>query len=291
MSDRWFTTTVSTLTDIRFLTRVVVTALRLRAASIFLVSIAMAICQAFLIQADAQNTDLRFEVASIKSDTIDDGRFTFALMPGGRLRIVNNRMRNVILNAYGPSLRLVDAPDWIDSDHYDIEAKAERTVTWEEMQRMLQALLEDRFKLKLHRETRLLPVYLLTVAKGGAKLKQSLEGSCADPKAPRASDDTPRVTCGNNVVSPGAWNATKVDTAGMTVALSRILRSSVIDETGLTGFFDIHLEFARDPLNTPDGGALSIFTAMQEQLGLKLDSDKRLTEVLVLDHIERPTEN
>ena len=165
-------------------------------------------------QGQAEKPRPQFEAASIKLDTIGDpSRFAFAPLPGGRLSIVTNRMRNVILNAYGPSLQLFGAPDWIDSDRYDIEAKAEGNPTWEQMQPMLQALLEDRFKLKIHRETRELPVYLLTVAKGGPKLKQSKEGSCAERTANRTVEagEAPRPTCETNVLVQGRWHATAVD--------------------------------------------------------------------------------
>ncbi len=198
-------------------------------------------------------------------------------------------------------------PAWIHSELYDINAKAEGTPSPEMMQGpMLQALLEDRFKLKIHRETREVPVYALTAAKGGAKLKRFEEGSCtAMPVAYPAPALPPgQRFCKVRValINPA------VDAEGSTLAefsklLELVFDRPVIDTTGITGRFDIHLEFARDE-NTPGllpGGDVagvpdpnagqSILTVLQQQLGLKLVAAKGPREFLVIDHVERPSEN
>jgi uncharacterized protein (TIGR03435 family) len=173
---------------------------------------------------------------------------------------------------------------------------------------MMQALLEDRFQLKTHRETREISAYIMTVAKGGPKLHPTEEGSCnhLDP-----TDLTQSLK-----VMPGGkpWCLTPAivrkgpllvfDVRGMTLdVFSKLLHPDgrpVIDRTGLTGAFDIHLEWEPDAPNssTPDAGAASdpsphasAIMATREQLGLRLDPGKGPREFLVIDHIERPSEN
>jgi uncharacterized protein (TIGR03435 family) len=161
---------------------------------------------------------------------------------------------------------------------------------------MTRTLLEDRFRLKLHDEVRNLPVYKLTVLKQAARLKPTPEGSCVpvDLKTILQSPPPPNY-CGRLSVTNGA--TITFDGHGVTIAqfLARGLRKldrPVIDETGLNGRFDIHLEFATtDSLDTGDASATSVFTAIQDQLGLKLSGATGPVEVHVIDHVERPSEN
>ena len=152
---------------------------------------------------------------------------------------------------------------------------------------MLQALLEDRFHLKAHRETREGAIFNLTVVKGGPKFAALREGNCppADPKSP---------PCG--VIRPGANGLNRtMDSMGAGLAiwtrvLTLALGKPVVDKTGLAGQFDaMHVEYAPDDL--PDATGASIFTAIQEQLGLKLEAGKGPVEVLVIDHIEKSSGN
>jgi bla regulator protein BlaR1 len=246
----------------------------------------------------AQSQDsprLQFEAASIKLNVSGQNGVTFSASPGGRLTVVNNPLFNVIDNAYGVRERflLLGGPDWIDSDRYDIEAKAEGEPGKDQIMKMLQTLLAERFKLTVHREMRELPVYTLTVGKSGPKLTQFKEGSCVDydPNNPPPAASAGKPHCGNNLIRGGRWEASKTDMPGVTGALSVLVRRKVIDKTGLTGLFDVHIELPPDPLGTTDSSSPSIFTIVQEQLGLKLESDKDLVEVLVIDHVERPSEN
>jgi len=251
--------------------------------------------------AQSQSGRLRFEAATIKVNNFRENQppgADFAAQPGGRLHVRNNPMANVIRNAYGVAqpFLLVGGPDWIDSDRYDMEARAEGNPGRDQMMSMLQSLLEDRLKLKVHNETRDVPIYVLTVAKGGPKLTAYSEGSCIifdpnSPPPPLAPGEKPRDRCGNNRISGGMWTASKVEMASVTGAISLIVRRKVIDKTGLTGAFNIHMELPPNPLNTTDPAAPSIFTVLEEQLGLKLESSKGPADVLVIDHIERPSEN
>jgi uncharacterized protein (TIGR03435 family) len=223
-------------------------------------------------------------------------------------------LRNLIQAAYGTfangpnsnpkRLRLFDAPDWMGSSRYNITAKAQGETPMDQMfGPMLQVLLEDRFQLKVHPDTRELPVYTMTVANGGLKIRATKEGGCIPLDLSHADQPSPNF-CGRMTSTANGVHVTD-DAYGMSMAeiASRLLANRldrpVIDKTGLAGLFDAHLEFARDTtVTTPDNpgapadtAAPSIFTAVQEQLGLKLSADKGPVEVLVIDHVEKLSEN
>lgn len=200
-------------------------------------------------------------------------------------------------------------PDWIRSELYNISAKAQGNPNEQMMQGpMLQTLLEDRFKLKIHRETKDVPVYVLTAPQGSSLLTSFTEGSCtAMPLTVPLPTLAPGQTyCKVRVgVRPPAVDAQGSTLAEFSQLLDLVLDRPVIDKTGIAGKFEIHLEFAADaatPKFLPGGelarfaGAAShptgasIFTALQ-QLGLKLEPAKGPREFLVIDHAERPTEN
>lgn len=199
-------------------------------------------------------------------------------------------------------------PSWVTSDRYRIVAKPARAATLEMMKGpMMQTLLEDRFKLKVHHEKKEVATYALTLAKGGIKAPSVRECTAYDPADPPASSEAERVApkyCGRFGLSRKGQDRI-VDIDAMTMAefaaqFSGWLDHPVIDKTGLTGRFQFHLEFAPDEA-TPAFGRVSggdaasagpsIFTALQEQLGLKLESDKGLGDIVVIDSVERPTEN
>lgn len=240
----------------------------------------------------------QFEVASIKKN-IDGTGVSFGPVPGGRLIAVNNPAMNFITNAYSVRpYQVVNAPEWLRTDRYDIEAKTDATITGAQMMPMLQVLLENRFKLKVHRETREMPVFYLTAANSGIKLKPSttkcIQFNPNEPPRPRNLEGTLPV-CNNLLSGNGQnmrWRAQNIDMAQMTGALSSVLGRHVIDKTGFTGRFDLNLEFSRDPTPADDATtAPSIITLLQGELGLKLDSGRSPVEVFVIDHIERPSEN
>ncbi len=200
-----------------------------------------------------------------------------------------------------PDYTISGGPAWMNSDRYDIEAKVEGKLKGDDLLLVLKTLLEDRFQLKVHRETKEGPVYLLTAAMGGPKLSPS---NCivVDPAhmpAPASGEGLPEI-CGRNkgggtttsrMLNIAGLKIDEPDPAatvpGLTFYLSSILERTVIDKTGLIGRFDVHLEY------TPqlDGDGLSIFTAVQEQLGLKLESAKGPVETLIVDRVERPSAN
>jgi uncharacterized protein (TIGR03435 family) len=188
-------------------------------------------------------------------------------------------------------------PRWLDTDRYDILATAPDNPGLDQMYGpMTRALLEDRFRLKLHDEVRKMPVYDLAVLKRAVRLKPIPEGNCVpiDLKTVLQSH-APSNYCGRFTLTKGTTEV--FDGYGVTITefIARVLRTldrPVIDVTGLTGRFNIHLEFAStDSLDTGDASAPSIFTALQEQLGLKLSAATGPVEVHVIDHVERPSEN
>ncbi len=227
----------------------------------------------------------KIEVATVKLNSSGGPRGM--RMDPGRFIVTNTPLRILIRNAYRvPLYTITGGPGWMDSARYDIEAKVEGEFNGEATLPLLRALLEERFQLKVHRETKEGPVYFLTVAKGGSKLPAS---NCVSEK-----------TCGTVSSSKTAMNllGVKIDdpnsasVPGFTFYLSSILERVVIDKTGLTGIYDDHLDYTADsvPADVVTNGP-SIFTAMQEQLGLKLESGRGPVPLLVIDHIEKPSEN
>jgi uncharacterized protein (TIGR03435 family) len=265
----------------------------------FLVSLSVAagvISMSWSIPGRAQSSHLRqFEVASVKQRTDGTSASACCLAAGGRLNIKNQRVSNVIAFAWTMKYyQLFGGPSWLESDRFDIEAKTEGNPSQDEMKQMLQSLLEQRFHLKVHKETRQLPVYTLTLAKGGSKMQTFKEGDCMkyDPSTPAsASTPTePRDFCGFNILRQGRWNASGITIQQVTSALGDITNRPVIDKTGLSGLFDVHMEYPEDELS-PDSPGPSIFTAIQSQLGLRLESAKGPATVLVIDHVEKPSAN
>ncbi len=256
------------------------------------------------IRAQGQAAASRFEVATIRLDPDCSGGTREQQSPG-RYGILCVPLRDVIRVAYGNVEgstqgrlpEVLGGPRWIDTDRYDIVATAPENPGLDLMYGpMTRTLLEDRFHLKLHDEVRKLPVYNLMVLKQAAKLKPVLDGSCVPIDLITVLNSPPPPNyCGRFSITKGT--TTVFDGHGVTITefIARTLRTldrPVIDLTGLTGRFDIHLEFVpTDSLDSGDASAPSIFTAIQEQLGLKLSAAVGAVEVHVIDHVERPSEN
>jgi uncharacterized protein (TIGR03435 family) len=254
----------------------------------------------------------RFDVASIKptsqhgSDILGLG--TVRVLPGGRLLAEKVQLRHFIQGAYDAKpFQISGGPAWINAAHYDIDAKAEGNPNHGQMSLMMRALLEDRFKLKLHHETKQLPVYELRVAKSGPKLPAPAEGSCItpDPSAPFPPPPGQPIACGRilMMMSPSGaqLRGGKVSITDLVNILSNVLGLTVVDKTGFGRTFDVHLEFAPDetlgglpvppPAPSSSDSHGNIFAALQEQLGLKLESAKGPVDVLVIDSVTRPSAN
>jgi len=256
-----------------------------------------------------------FDVASIKPDHSGTGFFRIKMEPG-RFVANNATVRFLLQYAYRvKDAQIVGAPGWIDSEHYDIEAKtddssadAQRKLTSDEqgaqLRLMLQSLLADRFKLTLHHDTKELPIYTLVVAKNGPKLHES--AATPDDPAPLRppTPDGPQPRNSMRMMGRGnlSINAGSLDM--FAELLSHQLGLLIVNKTGLKGIYDFTLKWTPDegqgqmpggpPGDAPppaDASGPTIFTALQEQLGLKLESQKGPVDTIVIDHVERPSEN
>ncbi|HYI98050.1 MAG TPA: M56 and DUF3738 domain-containing protein [Bryobacteraceae bacterium] len=262
-----------------------------------------------IIHAQAQTTSqdtLKFEVASVKPADPDAQGTRIQLAPGGGMNMVNASVKQLITFAYDVrESQLVGGPNWLDSQRYDIIAKPppsegptdprqmtndQRTILQQQMRERVRNLLAERFQLTIHRETREIPIYALILAKNGSKIQPSKE-----QQGPRHGMQLRR----------GQMNAEGASLQMFANALSNIIGRPVIDRTGLTGNFDFKLEW------TPESGALTpgapgertdsssqvdlsgptIFTAVQDQLGLKLESQKGPVEMIVIDRLEKASAN
>jgi len=248
-----------------------------------------------------------FEVASVKPNPPSALRHVIYPPTGNRFHTTDASVRLLIQYAYSVQTFEISAgPDWMNTAGYEIDAKAEGSPTRSEMRVMLQALLEDRFKLKLHRDMKKLPMYALVAGKGGVNLAKPKEGDCTDLGTVTSGKDQHPVTspCGDAVLmgSPSGMEVRgrQIAMTDFTKLLSGIVGRPVIDKIGVTGNFDINVEFACDEFTPgipcPDqleepASKPSIIGALQRQLGLKLESAKAPVEVIVIDHLERPTEN
>jgi uncharacterized protein (TIGR03435 family) len=262
--------------------------------------------------------DTAFEVVSIKPNDSNDGRVMLGLQPG-RFNATNVTTRLLIRQAYRvQNFQIVDAPDWIDADAFDVlgtlpPEDAGAPPQPERVAAMLQTMLADRFGLVLHRETRELPVYALVKASADGTLGPSMTPARVDceaqrgrrgggppPPLPQAGE---RIECGM-MMGPGTVNAGGMQMAELARSLSQSLGRVVLDETGLGGRYDFELRYALDlgtagrrgaPPDTVvpplDTNLPSLPTALEEQLGLKLDARRGPVEVLVIDSVERPEPN
>ena len=278
------------------------------------VVIGMMNTRAVLAQAPASANTQKFEVASIKA-CAPGPPVPKTKGPGGgggrpssspgRYQSPCDTVMDLIRTAYGGFVPISGGPAWIKSDRYQIEAKAEAGTSPRIMGGpMLQSLLADRFQLKIHHETREVPVYALTVAKGGFKLQPSKEGSCIAPGDIGAHLEPGQKPCGipmTRVTGPNMIMEIEGSVDQFCKVIGVSMGRPVINKTGITGVFDLRLEFARDEAivagagdrgpASDDSTAPSILTAVQQQLGLKLESTKGPGETLIVESIERPSEN
>jgi len=246
--------------------------------------------------------------------------------PGGRLVIKNVPLRPLVIFAYNVrDFQVVGGPSWMTDEIWDIEARAEEgsipagprdPSKPDPLAIRFQSLLEDRFQLKTHTETRDLPVYELSIAKGGLKMKLSDDQGPIKPRDPGDPPPPPPfqpgvpMRRGTVFMGRGNLQAVAMSVTSIVPSLSLLAGRVIVDKTGLTGLYDVKLQWAPDPAQGgiavfagpgpggPDGPppqvdskGPSIFTALQEQLGLKLDSAKGPVQVIVVDSVQKPSQN
>jgi uncharacterized protein (TIGR03435 family) len=252
---------------------------------------------------------LQFEVASIRRNHSGDPSSSFRVEPGGRLTVTNRTLFDVVRSAYEVQRAQIvtdrGLPDWFETDRWDIQAKAPDGVTTQpQMLAMARQLLADRFGLSARRETREVPAYALTLAHADGRLGRQLrraDGQCeaatTAAAAGTAATTPPTVArgfCGTRS-GPSHLFTSGLPMAQIARHLSVYAGRPVVDRTGLPGTFDLDLEWTAEqpgPLeNVPAGDRGSLFTAIQEQLGLKLEPSRVPVDVLVVERAERPAEN
>lgn len=239
----------------------------------------------------------KFEVASIKPNASNDHRIMMRMAPGGRINMTGITARQLISQAFNVrDFQISGGPAWMASDQWDIQAKAEDSagerIPREAMQTMMRNLLIDRFGLKVREESKETAGYALLPGKNGPKLKTS--ESTGGPQ-------------GMIRMGRGMINTQGATMAMLAQQLSQQLGKPVVDKTGLDGRFDIELRWTPEPGQGPgglggpppppdalppaDANGPTIFTALQEQLGLRLDTQKATVPVIVVEALSRPSEN
>jgi uncharacterized protein (TIGR03435 family) len=224
----------------------------------------------------AQRTPLAFDVASVKANDSGERASSTLSPPGGRFSSKNASLKLLIRMAYQLSdYQVSGGPDWIRFDRFDVEAKSDANPSQDQIRLMVQNLLQDRFQLKVHRATEQDTVYALVVAKGGPRMKA-----------------VPDDGSGRHVVGAGQGHlfTRNGEVAGLVAFLTQILDRQVIDKTGLHGYFEFDFALPATIMPAPDS-TVSIFEAIQDQLGLRLEQTKGPVEFLFVDHAERPSPN
>jgi uncharacterized protein (TIGR03435 family) len=220
-----------------------------------------------------------FDAASVKKNVSGGPRQGMGTMPGGRVVITNLTLRQIVGNAFGSSdIEVVGGPDWIGVDRWDINATAGSADADGVVPQMLKSLLAERFMLQAHVESRERPIYALVLARSDRRLGPNIRG-------PVDVDCPADQSCGTQTSSGGVTNGGIIGKARTMGEIARALtpyaERRVFDQTGMQGRFDFELQWSD----------ISVFTALQEQLGLKLDAARGPVDVVVIDRVERPSEN
>jgi uncharacterized protein (TIGR03435 family) len=259
--------------------------------------------------------DKAFAVVSIKRSLRESSERTVldGPKPGGRWTLVNGTIRSMIGFAYTPGqAEIAGLPSWVESERYDVEAKADGPATVQEMRMMVRALLAERFAFRMHMETRRRRSYALELARVDRTLGQSfrrvdvdcprifeqtLFGEIEHAEVEKASNGAPRCTITTAIQWTPMGSVTTLKSGGtrlapLLAAIGRAVGRPVVDKTGLAGYYEFTLEFASSmPTGSDAANAPTIFTALRDQLALKLVSGEDDLPVFVADRIERPLDN
>jgi uncharacterized protein (TIGR03435 family) len=242
-----------------------------------------------------------YDVATIKPSDPNANGGGAGIRPNGSFYTRSQSLKGIVCAAYEVrAFQCVGGPGWLESDHYDIEAKPDSATTEQLLkldpkqrglvhQRMQQALFADRLKLKVHYETREMPIFALVVAKGGLKMHEAKAGDTYESGLKGSNGKA--FGGGSFSVGNGKMIAQGISIDGLAGQLAATTSHVVSNKTGLTGVYDFTLQYANSDPPPLDSTAPSIYTALEEQLGLKLEPAKGPVKVLVIDHVERPAEN
>jgi len=282
---------------------------RLMARSLLLVTVATGGTSALLRGQAPDQKAPPLEVASVKANTSGSLMTSMQIhLPDG-FTATNQTLLPVISLAYQvPLLQVSGAPDWLQSSRFDINIRSDHQITFDEKLRMIRGLLEERFSLQTHREVRNSRIYALVIASSDRTLGPNLKPTTPDCAAvlqarriggpgamPLTRSDTAEPACGAMAGGLRGITGKGVPMFAFANLLSGSMRETVVDRTGITGFWDLSLSADFAHLNGPTAGGAapsdvpSIFSALQEQLGLRLDPRVVPVETFVIDHVERPT--
>jgi uncharacterized protein (TIGR03435 family) len=256
---------------------------------------------------EAPAAKLEFEVASVKPNNSGDRRSSMQWQPGGRFVAVNLPLLSLVSIGYQvPLYQIEGLPNWVTTTRFDINAKADREPALDERPALLRALLEDRFQVVRRTENRDMPIYAMVLARSDGRLGPGLRPSAVDcdaVNAARVVGQGPVITPGTRptcaaILGVGSITAGAVPLSTLTGMLSAQLKRMIIDRTGLSGRFDMDLSSsgtdtpAAAPGTAPGTAERpSLFTALQEQLGLKLEPQRGPSPVTIFERIEMPTED
>jgi uncharacterized protein (TIGR03435 family) len=242
-----------------------------------------------------------FDVVVLKRNTSGDNSMSAGSRPGGVYTMVNGPISSIFGNAYRtPSNEIVGAPGWFTTERYDVTARIVGNPTPEQRQLLWRELFAERMKLQAHYDTREQPTYALVLARSDGRLGPNLRRSATDcaarteagrrgeqlPPAPQAANGMP--ACSSRF-GPGSILSGGQTMVRIAQSISGLAGRFTVDRTGLSGDYEFTLEYASArPGDTSAADEPNIFTALQEQLGLKLEPTRGPVEIVVIDHIERP---
>jgi len=254
-------------------------------------------------------TAMTFDIVSVKRHLPGDREAKMQTLPDG-IRLVNVPLLDVIREAYGLTSngQVVSAPPWMASERFDIEEKvapaevdAFKKLSPDQVRLMARPMLASRFKLVAHQDTKILPVYALVIAPAGLKMKPSTPGDTY-PNGIKGADGVgrPGVVATHREMLPNGERL--IELVGQGVSTDRLIKSlsqpelgrMVVDKTGLTGTYDFKLSWTPETLSadvTQNSTNPTLFTAVQQQLGLKLQPEKDSVPVIVIEHVEMPSDN
>jgi uncharacterized protein (TIGR03435 family) len=261
-----------------------------------------AVCCLALLSSAAYGQGPTFEAVSIKVNRTGEARSSFRGTLSG-ISVTNQTLTDIVRNVWNVNtLQIAGGPSWIREDRFDIEARVSGKAGRDELVAMMKRMLAERFTLAVHQEMRPIPVYALVLARSDGRFGPTLRRSLAScdlrnppapgtppPQPPPPLDGVDLPPCGTNT-GRGLLRAAGIELEAFTRNVAGAAGRIIVDQTGLTGTFDMVLRFNPDA-NDTSSDLPSLFAAVQEQLGLKLDAQTAPADVVVIDRVERPTEN